>query len=79
MLAVTYFSAGLRIYTIEDPCYPEEIGWFVPGPPAIRHGPRPRGMLVSHFEDVLVDRRGNIFCTDSNHGLFVLRSVAPLS
>jgi hypothetical protein len=77
-VVVTYFSAGLRIFTIEDPCYPEEVGAFVPGPPSTRHGPRPRGALVSHFEDVLVDKRGYIFCTDSNHGLFVLGSAVPL-
>jgi sugar lactone lactonase YvrE len=29
--------------------------------------------LVTQIEDVVVDRRGYIYCTDKNHGLFVLR------
>jgi hypothetical protein len=28
---------------------------------------------VTQFEDVLVDARGYVYCTDKNHGLFVLR------
>lgn len=34
--------------------------------------------LVTQFEDVLVDDRGYIFCTDENRGLFVLRFDKPL-
>ena len=30
--------------------------------------------LETQFEDVLVDVRGNIFCTDKNTGVFVLRT-----
>jgi hypothetical protein len=29
--------------------------------------------LVAQSEDVLVDRRGYIYLTDKNHGLYVLR------
>jgi hypothetical protein len=32
--------------------------------------------LVAQSEDVLVDRRGYIFLTDKNHGVFVLRRTA---
>jgi hypothetical protein len=56
---------------------PEEIGYFVPDDPPVRRGPVP-DQLVTQFEDVLVDDRGNIFCTDKNRGLFVLRFDKPL-
>ena len=69
---LTYFNAGLRIFEISDPMQPEEVGYYVPSDPVQRRGPLPEP-LVTQFEDTLVDRRGNIFCTDKNHGLFVLR------
>lgn len=72
-LVVTCFNAGLRVYDIEDPYMPTEIGHFVPAAPQQRYGPRPKSALVCSLEDVLIDARGNIFCTDANQGLFVLR------
>jgi hypothetical protein len=72
-VVMTYFTAGLRIFDVQEPMNPVEVAYFVPDNPATRHGPRPRDSLVTHFEDVLVDRRGNIFVSDANHGLFVLR------
>ena len=71
-LVMTFFNAGLRIYSLDDPYMPEEVGHFVPAAPTRRIGPRPKEALVCSFEDVLIDARGNIFCTDANHGLFVL-------
>jgi hypothetical protein len=70
---LTYFNAGLRIYDISDPRDPRETAFFVPSDPVERHGPKPETALVAQSEDVLVDARGNIFLTDKNHGLFVLR------
>jgi hypothetical protein len=69
---MTYFNAGLRLFDITDPLQPAEVGWFVPGDPQQRRGALPT-TLVTQFEDVLVDARGYIYCTDKNHGLFVLR------
>lgn len=69
---LTYFNAGLRLYDIADPLQPTEIGWFVPEDPGTRLGALPK-TLVTQFEDVIVDARGNIYCTDKNYGLFVLR------
>lgn len=69
---MTYFNAGLRIFDISDPFMPEEIGFFVPDDPPVRRGPKP-DQLVTQFEDVLVDDRGFIYCTDKNRGVFVLR------
>jgi len=77
-LAVTYFNAGLRLFSIEDPYQPTEVGSYVPENPKERRGRRPKD-LVTHFEDVLVDARGYIYCTDSNHGLFVLRYEGDLT
>lgn len=72
---LTYFNAGLRRYDISDPYSPVETGYFVPSDPTERYGIKPENALVTQFEDVLVDRRGFIYCTDKNHGLFVLKET----
>ncbi len=71
-VVMTYFNAGLRVFDLEDPLVPREVGHFVPTDPTERIGVLPK-TLVSQSEDVLVDARGNIFCTDKNLGLMVLR------
>ena len=73
LIYLTYFNAGLRIFDIKDPRLPEEVGWFIPPTPTKRYGPLPYDKLVSQTEDVLVDTRGNIYITDKNWGLFILR------
>ncbi|MDQ1583326.1 MAG: hypothetical protein QOF36_1380 [Microbacteriaceae bacterium] len=77
-VVMTYFNAGLRLYDVADPLQPREIGHFVPADPTERRGALPH-TLVAQFEDVIVDARGYIYCTDKNYGLFVLRSIEPLS
>jgi len=79
-IAVTWFNAGLRIFTICEPRVPTEVAFFVPDPPTERLGPLPTH-LVTQFEDVLIDARGYIYCTDKNHGLFILSSplITPTS
>ena len=69
---LTYFNAGLRRFDVSDPLVPRETGFFVPEDPAQRRGTKPSD-LVTQFEDVLVDSRGYVYCTDKNHGLFVLQ------
>ena len=72
---MTYFNAGLRLFDVSDRLQPEEVGYFLPTDPEIQiNDQRPGTGLVSQFEDVLVDSRGYIYCTDPNHGLFVLES-----
>lgn len=72
-LVMTYFNAGLRIFDISNPTVPREAGYYVPeDPPERMGGSRPRGGLGTQFEDVAVDARGNIYCTDPNRGLMVL-------
>ena len=73
----TYFNAGLRIYNIKNARLPKETGWFVPPTPPKRMGPVPEGKLVTQVEDVLVDTRGNIYITDKQWGLWVLRYTGP--
>lgn len=74
LLIMTWFNAGLRIFDISDPLAPTEVGHWVAENPETRIGRRPTDELVSQFEEVVVDRRGYIYCTDPNHGLFVLES-----
>ena len=73
LVYLTYFNAGLRVFNIKDARLPRETGWFIPPTPTKRYGPLPYDKLVSQTEDVLVDTRGNIFITDKQWGLFVLR------
>jgi len=77
LVYVTYFNAGLRIYDIRNPRLPKEVAWFVPPTPPTRVGPIPTTKLVTQTEDVLVDRRGNIYITDKQWGLWVLQHTGP--
>jgi len=72
---VTYFNAGLRVYDIQEPRAPKEVGWFLPPDPQVRRGPLPKTGLVTQSEDVVVDARGNIFVSDKNHGVHILRHM----
>jgi hypothetical protein len=69
---LTYFNAGLRVYDIRDARTPKEIGYFVPPDPGTRIGTKP-SRLVAQTEDVLVDRRGCIYISDKNLGIYILR------
>ncbi len=77
LIYLTYFSAGLRIFDVANPRLPREIAWFIPPTPTRRVGPMPTTKLEQQTEDVLVDRRGNVYITDKQWGLFVLRRAAP--
>ncbi|MEO7403965.1 MAG: hypothetical protein ABIU95_09880, partial [Burkholderiales bacterium] len=70
------FNAGLRAYDISDERVPKEIGYFLAPDPARRLGPLPK-LLGTQSEDVLVDSRENIFVSDKNHGIYVLRFNRP--
>jgi hypothetical protein len=75
---LTYFNAGLRVYDIRDARAPKEIAYFIPPDPKTRIGTKP-SKLVAQTEDVLVDRRGCIYISDKNQGIYILRlkSVWP--
>lgn len=72
-LYLAYFNAGLRIFDVSHPRLPREVGYFILPDPMQRYGPMPEGRLVVQTEDVLVDRRGFIYITDKNQGLWVLQ------
>ncbi len=74
---MTYFNASLRAFDISDPLLPREVGYFVPPDPVERYGPLPQTRLVTQTQDVLVDRRGFIYITDRNHGIWILRYTGP--
>ncbi|HXG40572.1 MAG TPA: hypothetical protein VNJ28_06485 [Candidatus Limnocylindrales bacterium] len=76
LVYLTWFNAGLRVYDISDPRAPCEIARFVPPDPVRRYGPLPETALVAQSEDVLVDRRGFIYVSDKNQGVFVLHLIA---
>lgn len=73
LVYLTYFNAGLRIFDLSNLRQPTEVGWFLPPDPVTRYGPQPQSELVVQSEDVLVDRRGIIYVTDKNQGLWILR------
>ena len=79
LMLVTWFNAGLRAFDISDPYLPTETGWFVPPKPPVRSGWMPKSVLQTQTEDVAVDIRGNIYVTDKQWGLFVLRYDGPLA
>jgi hypothetical protein len=71
-----YFTAGLRVFDTRDPYAPTEIAAYCPPDPTRfnweKYGGFP-GPLTMCAEDILVDRRGYIFMTNSQDGLHVLR------
>jgi len=73
LIFLTYFNAGLRAYDISDPRTPREVGWFLPPDPEKRLGPLPATGLVTQSEDVIVDARGNVFVSDKNRGVCILK------
>ncbi len=82
-----YFHAGLRIYDIKDPFVPKEIAYFMPPNPTkwmnvgeeepdrsrFNLRAQPRGPMLSTTEDIIVDKRGNIFIDAFHDGIYVLR------
>ncbi len=70
---LAHFNAGLRIYDVANTHLIREVGYFIPPEPTQRYGPLPQGDLVVQTEDVVVDRRGYIYITDKNQGLWITR------
>jgi hypothetical protein len=73
LLYLTYFNAGLRVFNVANPDHPYEAGYFLSPHPTKRYGPLPQGELVRQTEDVLVDRRGYIYITHKNQGIWILK------
>jgi len=72
LIYLTYFNAGLQVFDISDARSPRIVASYIPDDPTVRRGPQPTDLVVQ-VEDVLVDRRGNIFISEKNSGITVLR------
>jgi hypothetical protein len=72
LVFATYFSAGVRVYDLEDADRPREIAHWVP--------PAPPGQAVPQSNDLFVDDGGLIWVTDRvNGGLSVLEPEPELA
>jgi hypothetical protein len=60
LVFATYFSAGLRVYDVEDPRNPREVAHWVSAAPA--------GSAVPQANDLFVDEHGLIWVTDRGTG-----------
>lgn len=73
-LFMTYFNAGLRVFDISDPVAPKPAGHWLPEDPPERIGGNRPGNLGTQLEDVVVDSRGYVYCTDPQRGLMILET-----
>ena len=73
-LVMAYFNAGIRIFDVSNPVAPVEAGYWVPEDPPEVFGPRPSSGRGTQVEDVAVDSRGYVYCTDPNRGLMILET-----
>jgi hypothetical protein len=69
----SFFNGGVRVYSIENPGHPEEIGSFVPAPPP------GNTMGAIQINDVYVDEKGFIYANDRvTGGLYILEYTGSL-
>ena len=64
LVYAVWFSAGLRIIDVADPCQPREVGFFIPEPA--------RGRAAPQSNDVMLDERGLIHMVDRHVGFDIL-------
>jgi hypothetical protein len=69
----TFFSGGVRIYSIAVPARPTEIAFLVPeAPPGNRSG-------AIQLNDVYVDEKGWIYANDRDtNGLYILEYTGAI-
>jgi hypothetical protein len=72
LVYLTYFNVGLQVFDISDARNPRNVAYYIPDDPVTRRGPLPSDLVVQ-VEDVLVDRRSNIFISEKNSGITVIR------
>jgi hypothetical protein len=68
----SFFNGGVRVYSIEDPKNPKEIGYLVPAaPPGNKAG-------TIQFNDVYVYEKGVIYANDrATGGLYIMEFTGP--
>jgi hypothetical protein len=77
LVFATYYNAGLRVFDIENPFRPREVGFYVPPDPERMVDPRPGRPRVIQAADCYVDPNGLVYLTDSNVGLNILQFEGP--
>jgi hypothetical protein len=73
LIFATLHNAGVRVYDIDNPFRPREVGYFVPPNPERMMDPRPNRPQVILSCDCFVDPQGVMYLTDSNAGLNILQ------
>lgn len=73
----TWHNAGVRVFDLSDATRPAEIGYCIAAPPGRLLDTRPGAALVTQAADVLVDRNGVMFVTDTNGGLSTWQFATP--
>ena len=69
----------MRVFDIENPFQPREVGYYVPPDPGRLIDPRPNRPLVVQSNDCYVDTNGLMYVTDSNGGLNILEFTGCVS
>ena len=77
LIFATYYNAGVRVFDIENPFQPREVGFYVPPNPERMVDPRPGRPQVIQSCDCYVDPNGLMYLTDTNAGLNVLQFEGP--
>jgi hypothetical protein len=85
MLYISWFHGGVRIFNLSDPKHPTEAGSFAPPDPPYRMDPRtwsgkpgdPDGSELSSLNHVYVDKRGYVYASGYNDGLYILEYTGP--
>lgn len=85
MLYISWFSRGVRVFDLSDPKHPVEVGFFEPPDPTYRIDARtwsgkpgdPDGSELSSMNHVYVDKRGYIYASGYNDGLYILEYTGP--
>jgi hypothetical protein len=72
LVFATWYNAGVRVFDIADPFAPREVGHYVPAAPERMLPEQSKRPRVIQSCDVLVDRRGIMYVTDTNAGLTIL-------
>jgi len=67
----------VRVFDIENPFQPREVGFYVPPNPERMIDPRPGRPQVIQCADCYVDPNGLMYLTDSNAGLNILQFEGP--
>jgi hypothetical protein len=73
LIFATYYNAGVRVFDIENPFQPREVGFYVPPDPERMIDPRPGRPRVIQSCDCYVDPSGLMYLTDTNAGLTILQ------